>query len=329
MFDLPHHRARALLQTGAPVYLSVNPVEYHGPHLSLHNDSLISAGMIREMHAGLQVRHPDWPLIVARDLEIGVDPASGPGSRSTSLRAARRLIRQALSGLVEMGAQRVVLMTFHGSPLHSVALEAGVSWLRSQGVQAISPMSGLLWELVRMDADELAPMFAPVADPADREALRAWAQDDVHGGFIETSMTLYYAPESVSPQLQAVKPCPPLPKPALLVRLSDQLRRWGFLDRACEVRLIAMGIGWSRLRPFPGYTGLPHLANPASGAWLAKRIIAAVVDAAEEIFAGGPPLPTPPLHWLGALTLDGMIPRPDVPVSAIDPSCLGESTASS
>ena len=36
-----------LLATGAPVFLCVNPVEYHGPHLSLHNDRLISEGVAR------------------------------------------------------------------------------------------------------------------------------------------------------------------------------------------------------------------------------------------------------------------------------------------
>ena len=45
VFDLPHSRARALLATGAPVYLSVNPVEFHGPHLSLHNDLVVSRAL--------------------------------------------------------------------------------------------------------------------------------------------------------------------------------------------------------------------------------------------------------------------------------------------
>ena len=32
LLDLPHAKAQALLASGAPVYLLVNPVEYHGPH---------------------------------------------------------------------------------------------------------------------------------------------------------------------------------------------------------------------------------------------------------------------------------------------------------
>jgi hypothetical protein len=46
LFDVPHHDARRLARSGAPVYLTINPVEYHGPHLSLHNDRLSLGGRI-------------------------------------------------------------------------------------------------------------------------------------------------------------------------------------------------------------------------------------------------------------------------------------------
>ncbi len=35
------------IRDGAVVYLPVNPIEYHGPHLSLMNDHLISVGLAR------------------------------------------------------------------------------------------------------------------------------------------------------------------------------------------------------------------------------------------------------------------------------------------
>ena len=52
-FDVPYRDARHYLASGAPVYLGVNSVECHGPHVPLHNDRLISAGIARDMHQAI------------------------------------------------------------------------------------------------------------------------------------------------------------------------------------------------------------------------------------------------------------------------------------
>src|SRR5258708_4696239 len=88
LFDMPHCEARALLDRGVPVFLGVNPVEFHGPHLSLHNDAIITAGLARGLHRRLAARHLDWPFVTAGELEIGVDPTRGIGTRHTSFIAA-------------------------------------------------------------------------------------------------------------------------------------------------------------------------------------------------------------------------------------------------
>jgi hypothetical protein len=51
LLDLPHIEAAARAGEGAPAFLFVNPVEYHGPHLSLHNDRHISVGLARRLAA--------------------------------------------------------------------------------------------------------------------------------------------------------------------------------------------------------------------------------------------------------------------------------------
>jgi creatinine amidohydrolase len=144
LLDLPHSRARSLLSRGAPVYVPINPVEYHGPHLSLHNDALISRGIAGSIHEGLAQRGHDFPFLITSDLEIGVDPTPGPGSRWTSYGHAAALVSEACARLSELGAQRVVLVTFHGSPLHSLAVHEGVKVLARKGVRAHSPHNYLL-----------------------------------------------------------------------------------------------------------------------------------------------------------------------------------------
>jgi creatinine amidohydrolase len=92
IFDVPHHTARALLETGAPVFLAVNPVEYHGPHLPLHCDALISEGLTKELHARLAESHPKWPLLVATNIEMGVEPCPGPGTRAVPYSVVRDVV---------------------------------------------------------------------------------------------------------------------------------------------------------------------------------------------------------------------------------------------
>src|SRR5207249_3028418 len=79
LFDLPLAGVRDALASGAPVYVPVNPLEYHGPHLPLRNDAMVTAGLVRDVHARLAAAHSDWPLLVANDLDAGVEPVPGPG----------------------------------------------------------------------------------------------------------------------------------------------------------------------------------------------------------------------------------------------------------
>src|SRR5690606_8248048 len=126
VLDLPHREARALLaSTDAPVFLAMNPVEFHGPHLSLHNDRLITAGLSRDLHRALARDRTDYPYLVVDDLELGVEPASGPGSRHARFADAVRIVVEACRALVELGARRAVLNTFHGGALHNLAIDAG------------------------------------------------------------------------------------------------------------------------------------------------------------------------------------------------------------
>lgn len=106
LLELPHREARRLLSRGEPiVYLGVNPVEFHGPHLSLHNDRLISEGLSRDLHAALCRRRGDAPFIVASELELGCEPASGPGSRHARLSTLRDAVGEAVRALAELGAR--------------------------------------------------------------------------------------------------------------------------------------------------------------------------------------------------------------------------------
>lgn len=308
LFDLPHRDAQALLARGGNVWLLVNPVEYHGPHLSLHNDRLASLGLAREVHALLAPREP---FVVADDLEIGVDPTPGPGTRAVPFAEVRERVLDACRALHALGARRVIAMTWHGAPLHSLAIEPGLAWLRAHGARALNPFNEAFRELCRLDGRRFARAFDHVADPAERARMIETLRYDFHAGFFETSMALHYAPETVSPAHVDVPPCPPITPEPTLERAARVARRLGRAELEAELAMIAMGLGWHALDPFPGYTGAPHLARAESGAVFAAEIAKGYAALIDDVLSARAPAPAPPMRWIARLTANGRLaPKP-------------------
>jgi creatinine amidohydrolase len=307
--SLPIDEARAKVAGGAPVYLFANPVEYHGPHLSLDNDALVSRGLARDLHARLGRAHPDWPFLVTADLGMGCAVVPGPGSRPTPFLRQREQVLAACEALASLGARRVVLMTFHGDPLHNVALQAGVRALQARGIPALSPMNALVRRMMLLapgDA-QMAEVLDAIADPADRAAMAAEIATDVHAGFGETSLTLHYAPRTVSPCWRDVPPCPPWP-PAPALRAASRIARLaGRETLAAELAYGGLLSGWMGLRPFPGYTGRPALASAKAGARLSRLIVDGMAEACRAVFDEGAPPPEPVLAWIEQATLQGRV----------------------
>jgi creatinine amidohydrolase len=315
--SLPHARARAILATGAPVYLPVNPVEYHGPHLSLHNDALISQGLLRDIHALLVEQGGDWPLLVASDLEVGVDPCPGPGTRATPYRAVRAQVVEACRRLADLGAQRVVLVTFHGSPLHSLALDAGVRWLARRGVRALSPMNLLLRAMLEIRPEDYADAYATIRDEEERAVAMREARTDFHAGFIETSLSLHYAPGSVDTGYGRLPPCPAIAPDAKLMAASRLAQRLGRPALARELRFAATGVGWYALRPFPGYTSRPHRASREAGEVIARYMVRDFAAVTGRVLRGEEEPPAPIMAWMAPVTFGGSLATSGVPADAI------------
>jgi len=317
LFEKSHAEARALCASGAPVYLGVNPVEFHGPHLSLHNDKLISFGLAKELHGRLAGRSPACPFLVANDIEVGVEPASGLGSRHTRFEVVRELVLEASAALADLGAQRIVFMTFHGAPLHAMAIQAGVEYLRQRGVRALSPLHVLLRIMIDVVVDELVPAVQHIADPVVRNDVLQAMQFDFHGGFFETSLAMHFAPESVSAELATVRDCPAVEPDAMLAAAAKVAETLGQTKLALELRFAAFAVGWSALRPFPGYTSRPRYATAAAGHFFAQRILAEYVEVVDQVLYHGANPPPPIMRWLPALTLNGRIGSTKIDVATL------------
>jgi creatinine amidohydrolase len=309
LLDLPQAELARILGRGAPVYLPVNPVEYHGPHLPLHTDLLISMGLIRDMHERLKEKHRDWPLLVATGMEMGVDPVPGPGSRHVSYSVVRDTVTDACRALADLGAKRIILMTFHGSPLHNIALDHAVSAMRKRGVQALAPLNLLLGEMIALDdPQKYRDGFAEIPDEAERREMLDKVAFDFHAGFLETSMLLHYEPNSVLPEYRHLPPCPEVRPSRFILALSRFVRAIGFEQLARDLAFAAVGVGWYAVRPFPGYTGRPHRASSSAGGYFANLIAERFATVAEGVFAGAEP-PRAILPWVKLASLGGRVGR--------------------
>jgi creatinine amidohydrolase len=309
LFDRCHRDARALVREGMPVWLCVNPVEYHGPHLSLHNDRLLSLGVVRDVGARLHALH-GWPVVVADHLEVGVDPCPGPGSRPVRFPVVRELVLESCRALAELGARKVVLVTFHGAPLHNVAIEAGAQWLREQGIGAVAPFHSLLQLMLAFEsAEPYAAALAPLA-AGDRELAAAELGHDFHAGFFETSLALHWAPESVSPIHRDLPPCPEIVPDAKLVRAAQAARAIGRDRLARELDYGARAMGWTALRPFPGYTCRPALANSESGAEFVRIVVDTFTTVIDDVLHGRADAPPPIMPWVEWMTGGGRLVHP-------------------
>ncbi len=302
-----HRESRSLLATGAPAYLCVNPVEYHGPHLSLHNDTLIARALCQELHGALRAAHPGWPLLLAPDLALGAQTVPGPGSQDLPYPQLVRAVQDASRALYELGARRVVLMSFHGAPLHNLAVDSGLRLLRARGVQVLAPLPLLVAEITSGDTSRLSPVLALIPDAGQRGMLDQALARDLHAGFLETSLSLHYVPETVDQGYDQLPPAPAVPPLRSLEALSRGCAGLGLGQLARDVSYIAHGVPWLRQRPHPGYTGCPHLARPEVGAMLARMIVERYAALAGEVFSGRGQSPRPAMAWMAPATLGGRL----------------------
>jgi creatinine amidohydrolase len=294
LLDLPHRDAADRVRRAPVVWVPVNPVEYHGPHLPLHTDALLTRAWVGELHRAL---FGDGEPVCTADLEVGVEPTPGPGTRAVSYGEVRRSLIRTCRSLVDLGATAIVPITFHGAPLHNLALASAVRWCRARGVRAAAPFQ----EVVRrLGSDD--PVFREVVAqivPERRAEVAASLPHDFHAGLLETSLLLRWGPEHVSPVHRELPPCP-IPAP------------WGPLAAAArltgapELTVAAYGAGWMRLRPFPGYTGHPALATAEIGALFARAVVDGVVPALRAALDGAEPA-APPFRWVGPLSLWGLV----------------------
>lgn len=158
---------------GAVLCLPLGATEQHGPHLPLNTDAIIAEHIVREIVARYGAEFDLWRLPL---LPVGLSREHGwaAGTLTLNVRTFAALLRDMAASLVRACAARnLVVVNGHGG---------------NRGI-----LEALIYEL----QDEFGLNLCVVHPLALSGMEQECAFPDIHGGLIETSLMLLFAPHLV------------------------------------------------------------------------------------------------------------------------------------
>ena len=308
LYSLPHEQRLELLKRNLPVYVLVNPIEYHGPHLSLHTDGEISLGMARKLHQSLCKSQGDMPLVIAENIALGESPTMGPGSIHTPYKDLRKIILRTSKSLLKQGVKKVIFMTFHGGPMHNMAIHEGVKFLQSNGVKAINPFNLIIHKMLNFNPENYQAIREFLPDNCNHDHIIEHFNYDFHAGIFETSLCLYLCPQTVGENYKLIPHCPAFISNKFLMGISRFFEKMGRDYLSKELRFAALGLSWIQLRPFPGYSGTPSYSSKELGDYFVNQdLIPLYNEATVQTLYHQKMTPQPIMKWIKYLTLGGLL----------------------
>jgi creatinine amidohydrolase len=308
--SLPFEQLKMSLSQDKPVFIFVNPIEYHGPHLTLYTDYLLSYHLAKKLHQLIEKRVDHCPFAVWDTIHLGESPTRGPGSIHTSYPHLETRLKTSIRALAKFARPQIIFMTFHGAPLHNWAIQSAIDYAKSLGIKACNPFLSALDLLFKYRHEDYPDLMNVIPNDSAKQDLWKNFHLDFHGGFFESSLMLYLNPQSVSKNISQVPSCPKVSKKGGVLKqftkalisqkLSPKMKK--------ELELIQYTLNWNSLNPFPGYTLHPHLSNADAGEYLAGILLPRYFKIFENSLQGQPQEITPPMPWLHKLSLKGKIP---------------------
>jgi creatinine amidohydrolase len=176
-------------------FVSISPLEGHGPHLPLGVDYFDGNYFAETTAQLLHSKRPDLDIVICPGIPLGAQVYKQPGSIRTDPRALYKVAYGWGESLAFWGFRYIFILSGHGSPRHIVALESACLKVSRKFNIQMHNLSGALairflrGEFVERISDSLAKPLAP----DEKELLKG----DIHGGWWETSMMLLLRPDLV------------------------------------------------------------------------------------------------------------------------------------
>lgn len=236
-------------RANAIAVLPLGAMETHGPHLPLGTDNIIAEGIL-DRAAELDTHDMQILRLPGVWLGASAEHADHAGTLSTE---PERLIAHIVDigeGLARAGITRVMLFNAHGGNV--AACMIAVLKLRTRFTMLAASVHWLDFGL--------PPGLAPLAPVAE----------DIHGGWIETSVMQHLAPQFVSKEALAARP-QQSPAPSLFPQGPVN---WGW-----KIDDLAPNDGNA------GWIGRPDLATAGVGKMLVDHAAHGVIRALHDIAA--------------------------------------------
>lgn len=211
--DLTWPEVEAAGRANTPLLVPVAVIEQHGPHLPLATDTygahVLCTLIKRElMQAGVDA-------LVAPPFYYGLNSTTGmfPGSLVIRPETMSELLQQTLENYASWGFRRQFIVNHHGDPEHNRVIVDTVLALRTQGVETVYLLGGMIETFVVAAYESTFKQPLPLPPDA---VIRAGESDrtrqarlrltrsrglDIHAGERETSLILRWHPAALSPKV--------------------------------------------------------------------------------------------------------------------------------
>ncbi len=242
--------------------LTFGNLEEHGPHLPVGSDYLQAIAFRDGVVEQLSSAHPDHMFVIAPVVPLGEgganDVAGQPehvGTFHVRFETLRDVGIDLGSAVAQQGFRSILLVHFHGNPLHSVALNDAAAYVSDRHKARMVNLTSLVF-------GEQAGLYSgSVMEKHLGEDWRKRIGFESHAGAAETSANLAIRPELVKAEYKRLSP-------------------FKATDGDAFLRTYQHPAGWL------GYWGSPAEASVALGKDLTAEFVSRGVRIAERVLAG-------------------------------------------
>lgn len=250
------------LDRGRTVFLlTFGNLEEHGPHLPVGSDYFQAIAFRDGVVQQLSKAHPDHTFVIAPVVPLGEgganDVAGQPehlGTFHVRFETLRNVAIDLGSAIAQQGFGTILLVHFHGNPLHSVALNDAAAYVSDRYKARMVNLTSLVFGEQGLYSSSVM----------EKHLGKGWNERigfESHAGAAETSANLAIRPQLVKPDYK---------------RLSPFKAR----DLDAFLRTYLNPAGWR------GYWGSPAEASVALGKDLTAEFVSRGVRIAEKALAG-------------------------------------------